>query len=154
MVKRKPISRKAPWVRCSFCLVVEEATPEQVSERLSLPRDEGRILNDEVVRDQLSYDGDFACSWVINSGQDSKAPVSYHITDIVERLESRREQLRQLLAAGALAEIKVAILSGEFAVPLRISSALMMRVAQLNVELVVYFTPEGTWDKMIAHVHS
>lgn len=149
MIARKTTARETPRVHCSFTLAVENLTPDEVSARLSLQHDGGLVFREH---SELSFDADFACSWHFRSRTDPRAPASEHVNEIMDRLAPCREELRKLLDAGALAQIRLALLGTGLFLPFELPPALARRIADLDVGLTVYYSTEDDWDTAIADV--
>lgn len=55
MLKRKSPSQEIAMTHCSFVLAAEGLTPDEVSEKLRMPRDGGQVLAPEIA--DISFGG-------------------------------------------------------------------------------------------------
>ncbi len=151
MIKRKGVPIGSTWVRCSFGVFADNFTLDQISERLLLRPDGGGLIRSGIVEFSFAADGP-VCSWVLRSRTDPRAPVSEHMCDLLERIEPRKSQLKQLIELGALVEMTVCILGAGFTIPFELPGELALRLSELGVRLTVYFTPEQRWFALAAHL--
>ena len=137
----------AARVRCSFRLVADGLTPDQISAHLELKRDGGMVLS-EADCDRFVDLKSFASTWWMRSTLDHASRPQEHVTNIVERLEARKNQLLSLLRDRALADISVAIVTDTREGHFNLSPSLAARIANLGVELKVWFATDDCLDSV------
>lgn len=138
---RRVSPESSTWVRAAFLLHVENATLEQVTERINMFPDGGGVLRQEVAQLQFDSNGPI-CAWLIRSQCSPNSVPDVQLLDILQRLEQSRCRLQEAVKEGALAEFIVCVLGQDFAVPFALSSQTVRRVAEIPASLRVFFTGE------------
>jgi hypothetical protein len=150
--RRKLATLCQSWAYCSFGLAVENTTPDEISQKLGLERDGGMVLSNQL--QAIGFECDSTVStWNIRSRCDPQVDASEHLVDLLNRLEPHAQELCALRSGGALAEVRVCILSGDITTRFEVPSGIAERLGRLNVGLKVQFTPEEEWDDALAGVH-
>lgn len=129
------------WVRAAFSLTVENATLQQVTDRLGESPSAGGVLKPEIAQMQFNSDGPL-CTWVLRSNRETSDDPNAHIADLLDRLARCKTELQHLVRDGALAEFIVCVLGDDFSVPLALNSGIVARAADIPSAIRVYFTGE------------